>query len=188
MAIRWQCSCILQNLSVLSSAVRSNNSQIKSPAKPYFIGICGALAEKEGFEPSRRFKPPYALSRGASSASLSTSPSARPKSFRSVQLWLPADAKPQRVRKLLKYCSTVCGAPQALKCRISGHPRGVRQPARVCGRTVRLGCTAGPIRRPAPARRRESDIKKPARPRNSAVPESWGMRRRNNTGNGKDTA
>ena len=148
---------------------------------------CFFWRRKRDLNPRDGF-PSYALSRGASSASLSTSPSARPKSFRSVQLWLPADAKPQRVRKLLKYCSTVCGAPQALKCRISGHPRGVRQPARVCGRTVRLGCTAGPIRRPAPARRRESDIKKPARPRNSAVPESWGMRRRNNTGNGKDTA
>ena len=40
---------------------------IKNRSKRYIA--CSDVAQKEGFEPSRRFYPPYSLSRGAPSAS-----------------------------------------------------------------------------------------------------------------------
>ena len=53
------------------------------------IQLCFFLAEKERFELSRRLFPTYTLSRGASSANLSTSPYGKPPFFKLAYLLYP---------------------------------------------------------------------------------------------------
>ena len=65
----------------------SNPFDRKKQSRP--IGLLCFLAEKERFELSRRLIPTYTLSRGASSANLSTSPYGKPPFFKLAYLLYP---------------------------------------------------------------------------------------------------
>ena len=67
--------------------VQITTSQTKKHDRPN--GLSCFLAEKERFELSRRLIPTYTLSRGASSANLSTSPYGKPPFFKLAKLLYP---------------------------------------------------------------------------------------------------